>query len=318
MDCYGRKAALFADYLAGNGQLKGPYKFRCARGKETINAPAWLAAEISSMTAREIQIGKETWSEAKLWREPLAALGDFSELVRKTKPVKDGGLGLQPKFLYGACVDSLDRLDRALANLRRERLAASFGGRGDLVYSSLVKALGELDALERSYDVGAQVTFYEKSAAVLKNAEDAFAALFVEAPSAQPAGGAFSSSFSAAPRLLGGNRAVSMLFPAYMMEGVRRGDRVDLLVTYDNTAAAGAKEPITATIIQAAPVLFVSKPQDNSACAQGSVRLLLTPVQAQYAALAAVQGRELRLVVRADGDYEPRPMEAASFRKIIK
>ena len=318
MDCYGRKAALFRDYLSGSGQLKGPYKFRCAHGKETITAPAWLAGEVSSMTAREIQIGKENWNEARLWQEPLSALVDFSELVRKTRPVKDGGLGLPQKYMYDGCVDSLVRLDKALANLRRERLAGSFGGRGDLVYASLVKAMGELDNLERSYDVGAQVTFYEKSAAVLKNADEAFAALFAEAPAAQPAGGALSSDFASSPRLLDGNRAVSLLFPAYMLEGVRRGDRVDLMVTYDNAGAGGAKETITATVIQAAPVLSVSRPQDNSACAQGSVRLMLTPVQAQYAALAAVQGRELRLAVRADGDAEPRSMEAASFRKIIK
>ena len=137
MDCTAKKTKLFADYLAGNGPLKGPYKFRCAGGKETITAPAWFAAEVSSMTAREMQIGKVTWNEARLWQEPLAAIYEFSELVRKTMPVKSGGLGLPVKFLYPGCLDSLVRLDKALANLRRERLAGSFGGRGDLVFSSL-------------------------------------------------------------------------------------------------------------------------------------------------------------------------------------
>jgi hypothetical protein len=318
IDCASKKDKLFMDYLGGGAQLKGPYKFRCAKGKETITAPLWLAGEISSMTAREVQIGKDTWSEAKLWQEPLAALYDFSELLRKTRPVKDGGMNLPQKFTYGACVDALVRMDRAMANLRRERLAGSFGGRGDLVYASLEKALAELDNLEKTYDAGSQVSFYEKSAAVLRNAEEAFGALFTDAPAAPPDGGAFSANYYVAPRLLDGGRVLAMSFPAYELEGVKRGDRVDLLVTYDNTAASGAKETITATIIQAVPVLSVTRPQDGQPQAQASVRLILSPVQAQYAALAAVQARELRLAVRPDGDTEAKPMEAASFKKIIK
>jgi hypothetical protein len=318
IDCSSKKDKLFMDYLSGGAQLKGPYKFRCAKGKETITAPLWLAGEVSSMTAREVQIGKEAWNEAKLWQEPLAALYDFSELLRKTRPVKDGGLNLPPKFLAGACADSLVRLDKALANLRRERLAGSFGGRGDLVFASMEKALAELDNLEKSFDFGSPVTFYEKSAAVLRNAEEAFGALFTDAPAAPPDGGAFSAAYSVAPRLLDGGRVFAMAFPAYELEGVKRGDRVDLLVTYDNVGANGAKDTITATIIQAAPVLSVSKPQDGQVQAQAAVRLLLTPVQAQYAALAVVQARELRLAARAEGDAEVKPMEAASFKKIIK
>ena len=319
IDCSGKKDKLFFDYLGGSAQLKSPFKFRCAKGKETITAPAWLGGELSSMTAREVQVGKENWTEARLWQEPLAALYNFSELVRKTRMVKDGGLGLPPKLVYGACLDSLVRLDKALANLRRERLAGSFGGRGDLVFSSLEKALAELDAMEHSYEVGSQVAFYERSAAVLKNAEEAFGALWLDAPAPAPEGGIFSAEFPVAPRLLEGGRAVPMEFPAWQVEGVKRGDRVDLLITYDNPVAAGAKETITATIIQAAPVLSVTRPaKDDAADAKCSVRLILTPVQAQYAVLAALQARELRLAVRADGDAEVKPMEAANFKKIIK
>jgi len=317
MDCSAKKDKLFIDYLSGGAQLKGPYKFRCANGKETITAPAWLAGEISSMTSREVQIGRDNWTEARLWQEPLAVIHDFSELVRKTFPVKNGGLGLPQKFLYPGCLDALVRLDKAVANLRRERLAGSFGGRGDLVFSSLEKALAALDELEKAYDVGGQVAFYEKTAAVLRNGEEAFGALFAEVPAFTPAGGAFSAEYSVAPRLLAGGRSVSMAFPAYQLEGLKRGDRVDLLVTYENTSAGGAKDVITATIIQAAPVLSVAKPLDAGQ-AQGSVKFLFTPVQAQYAALAAVQGKELRLAARYDGEAEVKPMEAASFKKIIK
>lgn len=313
IDCYSKKGELFFEYLKGG--VPAVYKFRCAKGRETMTAPAWLAGEVSSMTAREVQVNKETWNEARLWREPLAALDEFSELVRKTRPAKTGGLGLPHKFVYPACTAALTRLDKALAALRRERLAGSFGGRGDAVFASFAKALAELDALEKTYDVGSPVTFYEKAAAVLRNQEEALAALFADAPARRPEGGAFSADYFAAPRPQAGSRLVPMAFPAWQLEGLKRGDRVDLMVTYENAAASGAKELITATIIQAAPVLYVGK---ADASGQGLVRLILSPVQAQYAALAAVQAKELRLAVRTDGDAEPRAIEAASFKKIIK
>jgi len=318
MDCSARKARLFYDYLSGKVPMAVPYKFGCAKGKEKIMAPAWLAAEVSSMTAREIASGKDKFTEAQLWQEPLSVLADYAAMVRKTAPLKSGGLGLPQKFLAGNCQALLVRLDRAVAALRRAKLAGSFGGRGDLVFSSFQRALADLDALEQAYYLGSQATFYERSAGVVKNAEDAFAALFTDAPAEAPAGGEFSAVYYMAPRLLEGQRAVSLSFPAYKLEGIKRGDRVDLMVTYEYAAAAG-KDIITATIIQAAPVLSVAaKPADASAETKGSVRLLLSPVQAQYAALAAMQGKELDLAVRSDGDAEPRPLEAANFKKIIK
>jgi hypothetical protein len=316
IDCSAKKDGLFLDYLGGGAELKGPYKFRCAKGKETITAPAWLAGEVSSMTARELKPGRETLSEARLWQEPLNALYDFSELLRRTRPAADGGLDLPQKFLRGACTDSLVRLDRALADLRRAKLSGSFGGRGDLVFAGLEKSLGELDGLEKDFDTLGQVAFYERSAMVMNGAEKAFNALFSDVQSSAPADGSFSADYAVAPRLLEGGRAFTMALPAYELEDVKSGDRVDLLMTYDNPMGGGTKETITATIIQAAPVLSVTKPDGGQA--QASVRLLLSPVQAQYAALAAVQARELRLTVRAAGDSEVRPMEAANFKKIIK
>jgi len=313
IDCYSKKGELFFEYLKNN--VPAVYKFRCAKGRETITAPAWLAGEVSSMTAREVQLNKETWDEARLWREPLAALDEFSELVRKTRPAKAGGLGLPHKFVSPACTAALTRLDKALAALRRERLAGSFGGRGDAVFASFSKALAELDALEKTYDVGGPVTFYEKAAAVLRNQEEALAALFADAPARRPDGGAFSAEYFPAPRPQAGSRVVAMAFPAWHLEGLKRGDRVDIMATQELAGPGGAKDMITATIIQAAPVLYVGK---ANADGLGLVRLILTPVQAQYAALAAVQSRDLRLAVRADGDYEPRAIEAANFKKIIK
>jgi len=318
MDCSAKKDRLFHDYLEGKVLLNGSgYKFRCANGKETITFPVWLAAEVSSMTSRELTAGKEKTTEARLWQAPLAALYEFSELVRKTAPVKNGGLALAQRSAAAGCRAALVRLDKAMTALREAKLAGSFAGRGDLVFSSLVQALAELDALERSYELNSLVTFYEKSAVVLKKAEEAFAALSGEQPAAPAAGGEFSAYYYTAPRLLEGLRSVSLLFPWHQLEGLRPGDRVDLMVTYEHVSAAG-KDTITATIIQAAPLLSVVKAKDLSPETKCAARLLLSPLQAQYAALASVQGRELSLAVRYEADAASRILDAASFKKIIK
>lgn len=318
MDCSAKKTLLFHDYLAGKIQVNGSsYKFRCAKGKENITFPSWLGAEVSSMTAREILLGKEKYTEARLWQEPLAALYDFAALVRKTAPLDNGGLALSQKFVAGGCLTTLMRLDKSVTALRGAKLAGSFGGRGDLIFSSLERALAELDALERSYELNSFVTFYEKSAAVLKNAEEAFEELSGEPPLAQAEGGSFSAYYHVAPRLLEGLRSVSLLFPWHQLEGLKEGDRVDLMVTYENVSSAG-KDTITATILQAVPVLSVMKPQEALPETKCAARLLLSPLQAQYAALGAVQGREFSLAVRAEGDATQRIIDAASFKKIIK
>jgi hypothetical protein len=89
------------------------------------------------------------------------------------------------------------------------------------------------------------------------------------------------------------------------------------MVTYEHVSAAG-KDTITATIIQAAPLLSVVKAKDLSPETKCAARLLLSPLQAQYAALASVQGRELSLAVRYEADAASRILDAASFKKIIK
>ena len=69
------------------------------------------------------------------------------------------------------------------------------------------------------------MTFYEKAASVLKNGEEAFGALFGEAPAEKPSSGGFSAEYFTAPRQQAGTRAVNMAFPAWQLEGVRRGCR---------------------------------------------------------------------------------------------
>lgn len=95
---------------------------------------------------------------------------------------------------------------------------------------------------------------------------------------------------------------------------VKKGDRVDVLVTFD-AAAKDAKEKVTATILQNVIVINVQKPA--SAAGTGVIELLVNPNEAQYLALSEAQG-QTSIAVRAPGDVSMRPMEMASFRKLIK
>lgn len=316
MDCSGKKARLFYDYLTSSASLQGTLKFRCAKGKENITPPTWLAAEVSSMTARGIRVGRGKSPEIELWGEPLVILGEFNDLVLKTAPQKSGGAGLSQKFIAEGCRELLGRLDKAVGLLGKAGPSCSFEKRGELVYAAYLKALAELDGLESSFGIVSPLTFFEKSAAVMAGAEEAFSALFGEQPQ-NPVCGRFQAAYLAVPRLSEGMRALTLPFDYHQLAGIKRGDRVDLMVTNDYSASSG-KDTITATIIQAAPVLDIYRPQEPGSAAKASLTLMLSPVQAQYAALASVQGRGLSVALRAAGDNEPRAIEAASFKKIIK
>ncbi len=97
---------------------------------------------------------------------------------------------------------------------------------------------------------------------------------------------------------------------------VKKGDRVDVLVTFDAKMEKDAKETVTATILQNVVVLNVEKPASPEA--PGVIELLLNPNEAQYAALSVAQGKKVQITVRAPGDLELHPMEMASFRRLIK
>ena len=100
---------------------------------------------------------------------------------------------------------------------------------------------------------------------------------------------------------------------------LKKGDRVDVLVTFDakmqDKGKPERKEKITATILQNVVVLNVRRPEKVDDL--GAVELLLNPVEAQYAALSIAQG-DIHIVLRAVGDVELHPMEMASFRKLIQ
>lgn len=317
MDCAAKKDKLLYDYLGAAGPALKNYKFKCAGGKETINMPVWFGPAVSSMAAREMEPGKEKYTEAGLWQAPFGVLYEVSELAKKTLPVGKGGLGLHQRFLVRDYSALAVRYDKALAGLKKAGLAGSFGGRGDAVFAALARAQYDLDALDQNFEVGTPLNFYEKALSILKNAEEAFAALFSEPAASGALTGVFAADYKRHPRLLAGYRAVSLELPVHQLEGVKRGDRADLLVTYENVSTGSVKGLSTATILQNVEILSVTRPPDASA-AKGSLRLLVKPIEAQYAALSSVQGKDLTLALRAEGDGEVKPMDVANFRKVIK
>jgi Flp pilus assembly protein CpaB len=111
-----------------------------------------------------------------------------------------------------------------------------------------------------------------------------------------------------------GYRGVAVPVSGDQAAFLKKGDRVDALVTFDAQLKDKIKEKLTATIIQNALVLDIIKPAKLED--KGVVELVLNPNEAQYLALGLKQG-DLTLTVRSDGDKEMKPMEMASFRKLF-
>lgn len=115
---------------------------------------------------------------------------------------------------------------------------------------------------------------------------------------------------------------------------VKPGDKVDILLTFEASLKGGAKENMAATILQNILVLGVGsnlgqgmdaagkaanaeKEANAAAFSDRSVlSLALTPLEAQYLALAKEEG-EITIVVRSNGDTKMYPMEVSSFSKLF-
>jgi hypothetical protein len=153
------------------------------------------------------------------------------------------------------------------------------------------------------------------------------AAMVLAAPAALRAGDAAAAPAAvstAAPAALvtgvvHGYRGTSLAVGGDQLLYVKKGDRVDVLVTFDakmeDKNKKEYKEKITATFLQNTVVINVNRPATVDEV--GAIELLLNPVEAQYAALATAQGM-IHITVRAPGDTELKPMDMASFRKLIK
>jgi Flp pilus assembly protein CpaB len=124
-----------------------------------------------------------------------------------------------------------------------------------------------------------------------------------------------SAETSSPATLRTGYRGVAVAISGYQAAFLKKGDHVDVLVTFEARLKDNAKEKVTATIIQNVPVLDIIKSAKLED--KGAVELVLNPNETQYLALALQQG-ELYITVRAEGDKELHPMEMASFRKLFR
>jgi len=115
--------------------------------------------------------------------------------------------------------------------------------------------------------------------------------------------------------ILPGYRGTALPVSGHQVMFLNKGDRVDVLVTFDALMKGGTKEKVTATILQNCLVSEIYKPADPDKL--GVVQLLLNPNEAQYAGLARIQG-ELHIIKRAWEDSEMHPMEMASFKKLFR
>ncbi len=113
-----------------------------------------------------------------------------------------------------------------------------------------------------------------------------------------------------------GYRAVSIPAAGDQLLYVKKGDRVDVLVSYVAPSEKGGKELTTATILQNVVVTNIIKPAKVED--QGVIEFLMDPVEAQYVALSVARGKKVEIAVRAPGDHDVHPMDMASFRKLIR
>jgi hypothetical protein len=112
-----------------------------------------------------------------------------------------------------------------------------------------------------------------------------------------------------------GYRGMSLPVPGHQLVFLKKGDRADVMVTFDAVMEGKRKEKVTATILQNVVVVDVVKAAKSDL--PGVVQILLNPNEAQYAALSDAQG-DIHIVRRAPGDTEMHPMEMASFRKLFR
>ncbi|HBL15184.1 MAG TPA: Flp pilus assembly protein CpaB [Elusimicrobia bacterium] len=132
-----------------------------------------------------------------------------------------------------------------------------------------------------------------------------------------------------------GYRGAVIPIESSLLELIKPGDRVDVLVTFDALMADNRKEKVTATILQNVLVLGVgnnlgqgvsakefedkekAEKQAAAFAEKGILSIALNPNEAQYLSLAMKQG-EIIVIVRGLGDIEMHPMEMASFRKLFR
>lgn len=277
----------------------------CHPGKKSLQLPAWLERSLPAMTARKVWKDPEEGeiSEAVVWQTPVSILYEATARLAAADPMGDGAGFNDMRIRF---IMSVERVTRA-------GLETSFAGRGGPMLATLDAATRSFDGLTGALSKDDRKAFDESAAGLLRSSRDLFAQLFEE-----PRGGGKKPAARYTPeaRILPGYRGVSLPIPASQALFLSRGERVDMLVSFDALTGADTKEKVTATILQNVIVTGVQKSAGPGE--PGVVQLLCNPNEAQYAALSLAQGSNISLIRRAPGDTELRPMEIASFRRLIK
>ena len=306
--CAAEDMQLLYYYLAPELDAKVTYRpTGCHDEKTALKIPGWLEAGRPAMLARKVWKDPEEGdlSEALLWQAPASILYEFLSKASKAEDIQDETAGYEDmriRFMM-----SVDRISRA-------GLESSFGGRGGPMMSVLNKLMRDFDELTEAASDSGKRKFEGKTADIARRSRDLFAQLF-ETPR-KGAGKKPADEYSPEARVLPGYRGVSLPLSGAQALYISRGDRVDMLVTFEAIMGDNIKEKVTATILQNVLVTGVHK--SAAADATGVAQLLCNPNEAQYAALSLAQGSNIVLVRRAPGDFEMRPMEIASFRKLVK
>ena len=272
-----------------------------------VKRPAWLEEALPKMAEHKVWRDPEAGelSEAQIWQAPASVLYEFFKAVRTDSPESS---------LYDRQTDYgnvLNNYKMALDRVRRSKLEKSLGGRGAGLLASYSRALEPLDKLVDALPAGDEEAFRREAAAAALAARAAFAGLSAEPQKEAAAAPAYQPK----PRVTPGYRAFSLPLPGHQLAFLRKGQRVDVLVTFEALMKGDVKEKVTATILQNVIVLDLLKPEALDG--RGVAELLLNPNEAQYAALSMLQG-DVRVTARAEGDTKMTPMEMASLRKLFK
>jgi len=136
-------------------------------------------------------------------------------------------------------------------------------------------------------------------------------------------------------RVLPNYRAFILAVDNSISNLIKPNDKVDVLLTFDAVLKSGSKEKMTATILQDIQVLGVganlgqgmdsgqrasaADRQANAAAFsdRSTLSLSLSPIEAQYLALAREEG-EVTIIVRSTGDTKVFPIEISSFSKLFQ
>lgn len=313
--CAAEDMQLLYYYLAPDmSPAAKPRATSCHSSMESVSIPDWLKKE------RPELLKKKVWKDpyeggltaADLWQTPASILYQFARTTLKTLPADEGGAGTPPSELEGEYNDMRMRFLLSEERLAKAGLTGSLDGRGGPLLSELNRGMKLFDAVAGALSARDDAAFYRAAARMLDLSRGVFDMMFRSPPNA----GEWNFRYTPEPMVLPGYRGVSVPVDASQALFLHKGDHVDMLVTFEALMGNGGKEKITATILQNVTVLNVHKPDGPSGA--GVVQLLCNPMEAEYAALSAAQGAELDFSRRAPGDDALRPMEVASFKKLVK